>query len=119
MPDVERRLKREIFTVGRRGVKQRQAQVVVGGFVPAVFAIIEHRDSIATIRRTHSGPMLGIDLVLCRCIIASLDRADSQVVTSLRTFETHRELRFEQGTRRPPVNLRAYVDTVVHSTVCK
>ena len=102
---------------GRRSVDQRQTDRIVGGFVPAVFAVVEHRDAVRTVGVGQVGPLQGGHFVCRGRVVAALDKADAEVVSGFRVAHGHRELGFEQRIAAVPVHRRTDVDAVVLRTV--
>ena len=53
-------------------MEQRQAKDIVGGLVPAVFAVVEDGDAVGAVRLAQVRPLLGIDLILFRGVVRTL-----------------------------------------------
>lgn len=102
---------------GRGSVDQRQTDRIVGGLVPAVFAVVEHRDAVRTVGVGQVGPLQGGHFVCRGRVVAALDKTDAEVVSGFRIAHRHRELGFEQRIAAVPVHRRTDVDAVVLRTV--
>ena len=65
----------------RRGrVKQRQAKRMVVGLVPAVLAVVEHRNAVAAVLGRQVSPLLCVDLIGRIGIVSAGHGAHAQVV---------------------------------------
>ena len=106
-----------IAPLGRRGVNQRQAEHVVGRFVPAVFAVVEHRNAVRAVGVGQIGPFQSRHLVgRCR-VVTALDIADTEVVGGLFIAHRHGEFGFEQRIAAVPVDSRMNIQPVVRRAV--
>ena len=100
-----------IAFLGRRRMQQTQAQGIVGGFVPAVFRIVQNGDAIVPVREVC--PMMGECFVRPLVVGGTALVADADVVDSLLGGNGHREFGLEQGVGRLPVDVGHDVDTLV------
>ena len=101
-----------VAALGRRRMQQRKAQRVVRGFVPAVLAVVEHRDPVAAVRVGEVGPLLRIDLVGGRGVVAPRHGAHAKVIDRLGVRDRKRELGLQQRIGRLPVDVVHKVDPV-------
>src|SRR5437868_8062522 len=67
-----------------RRVNQRQAQNVVGGFVPTILAVVKNRRAKLAARVGYVRPLLRRHFVMIGSIVATLDSTEAQIVSSLR-----------------------------------
>ena len=98
-------------------IEQRQAQRVVGGFVPSVARIVQDGHAILPCAVGQVGPFVGIHLEGIVAVIATAHAAQTDVVGGLFVADAEREYSFEQGILRPPVDLVLEVDAARHRTV--
>ena len=61
-------------------VEQGEADSVVVGLVPAIFAIVHHCQSVFAVSAGEVGPALRIDFVGVGCVDGAVDGADAEVV---------------------------------------
>lgn len=86
------------ITVGRvRCMEKGQAQGVVVGLIPAVFAVVEHRYAVIPVRSRDVGPVLRVDLIGSSGVVAAADVAQSQVIGSFRVAYAPGEGGFQQA----------------------
>ena len=106
-----------IASFGRRRMQQRQAQRIVGRFVPAVLAVVQDRHATRSVRRRQVGPFVSRHLIRQLRIVAAFKEAQTQIVCRLFIGHRTREFRLEQDVAARPVNPIADVDTIVHAAV--
>src|SRR5438132_13077211 len=94
------------------GVNKRQAQHVVGGFVPSIFAVVKNRRAKLAASLGHVRPLLGRHFVMIGSFIATLDSTESQIVSSLRVRCRKGKRRLEQTIRRLPINQVLNLDAI-------
>ena len=97
---------------GQRRVEQRQPQHVVGGLVPAVLAVVQHRRAKRAARIGHVRPLLRRHFVMIGRVVAALNRAQAEIVSRFGIRGRERERRLEQRVRRAPVDEVLDVDAV-------
>ena len=97
----------------RRRVEQRQSKRMVVGLVPAVLAVVEHRNAVAPVLGRQVSPLLRVDLIGRIGIVSAGHGAHAQVVRRFRVRHAQRELGLQKGIRRGPVHLVHNVDAVV------
>lgn len=93
-----------------------QTQGVVIGLIPAILAIVQDGHAVAAAAVGQVGPILGIDFVGGRRIVAALHTADTQVVEGLLIGHTQGKFGFKQGTRLAPVHFIVEVDAACKNT---
>src|SRR5437899_1706295 len=94
------------------GVNKRQAQHVVGGFVPSIFAVVKNRRAKLAASVGHVRPLLGRHFVMIGSIVATLDSTEAQIVSSLRVRCRKGKRCLEQTIRRLPINQVLNLDAI-------
>src|SRR5947207_10512059 len=95
-----------------RRVNQCQAQHVVGGFVPTIFAVVKNRRAKLAASLGHVRPLLGRHFVMIGSIVATLDSSEAQIVSSLRVRCRKGKRCLKQTIRRLPINQVLNIDTI-------
>ena len=102
-----------IAAAGLGRMQQGQAKDIVGGLVPAVFAVIEDGDAVGTVGFGQICPLLGIYLILFRRVVRPLDGTGSNVIAGHGVGDGDRELGLEQRAGSVPVDFVDDVDTLL------
>ena len=92
-----------------------KAKLRVVGFVPAVFAVIEHRHAICPVGGADISPLVSLHLILPLTAVAALDGTKGNVVGGLIVTKHEVEGCLEHGGTCLPINFILEVHTVVKS----
>ena len=97
-------------------MEQGETQGVVVGFVPAIFAVVHYRSSVAAVLVGEVGPALGIYFISCGGVVATFHAAYSEIVGGFFIVEVKGEFGFDECILGFPVNFIEEIDAVCKRT---